>query len=330
MTTVLQVEYVGDLAPYEYEAAVLDNAGASLVAAQCADGDEVVARGADADVIWLEWTPHLTRDVLERLPNVGLVMRWGVGYDQIDAVAATELGIAVANAPSYCTEDVAEHAIALLLSVSRQVVFRHEQMRAGLWRAGPARIRRIQGSTVGVVGLGRIGRRVAELAGALGARVLGSDPLAAAPPGVEGVDLATLLAESDFVSLHVPMSQDNQHLINTDTIGQMKDGAVLVNTSRGGVVSQQALMAALADGKLGGAGLDVFEAEPLPADSPLRAVPNLVLTCHEAANSEHGLADLRREICAATVEWLTTGWTGSIVNPQIRGRARGLRGSDVG
>ena len=327
MTSVLQLEYVGDLAPYDYETSALAAAGAVLDVARCADGDEVVARAADARVIWLEWTPHLTRQVLERLPRCELVMRWGVGYDQIDVAAATELGIAVANAPSYCTEDVAEHAIAMMLSVSRQVVFRHEQMRAGLWRAGKAPIRRIQGSTVGVVGLGRIGRRVAELAAALGARVLGSDPVAAAPPGVHGVDLPTLLAESDFVTLHVPMSEANRHLIDDVAIGGMKTGAVVINTSRGGVVRAQSVIDALADGKLGGAALDVFETEPLPADSPLRAVPNLVLTCHEAANSEHSIADLRREICAATVDWLTTGWADSVVNPQIRtlGTARGDR-----
>lgn len=322
MTTVLQLEYVGDLAPYDYETTTLKEVGAALEVARCADGDQVVDRAGDARVIWLEWTPHLTREVLERLPQCGLVMRWGVGYDQIDVAAATELGIAVANAPSYCTEDVAEHAIGMLLSVSRQIAFRHEQMRAGQWRASKAPIRRVQGSTVGVVGLGRIGRRVAELAGALGARVLGADPVAPAPPGVQAVDLPTLLAESDFVSLHVPMSADNRYLIDSGTIGQMKPGAVLVNTSRGGVVNQQALIDALADGTLGGAALDVFETEPLPAESPLREVPNLVLTCHEGANSEHSLTDLRREICAATTEWLTTGWTGSIVNPQIRGRER--------
>ena len=318
MATVLHLEYVGDLAPYEFETSALKEVGATLDVARLTDGDEVVERAAEARVIWLEWTPHLTRDVLQRLPRCGLVMRWGVGYDQIDVAAATELGIAVANAPSYCTEDVAEHAIGMLLAVSRQIAFRHEQMRGGLWRAGKAPIRRIQGSTVGVVGLGRIGRRVAELAAALGARVLGTDPIAPAPPGVQAVDLPTLLAESDFVSLHVPMSAENHYLIDVDTIARMKSGAVLVNTSRGGVVSQHALIDALSTGALGGAALDVFEAEPLPPDSPLRSVPNLVLTCHEGANSESSLTDLRREICSATPSWLTPGGADSIVNPEIR------------
>ena len=161
------------------------------------DPDEFVEAAADAEVIWLEWTPHLTRDVLHRLPRLGLAVRWGVGYDQIDVVTATELGIAVANAPSYCTEDVAEHALALMLAVSRQVVYRDRQGQAGLWRHGPAQQTRLSGSTVGVVGLGRIGRRVGQLAAAFGARVLGYDPIASTVDGpVQRVELPELLRES--------------------------------------------------------------------------------------------------------------------------------------
>jgi phosphoglycerate dehydrogenase-like enzyme len=316
------VEYVGDMEPYDYERAALAEAGAELRVVRCADEAELVAAAADADVVWLEWTPHLTGDGMRRLPRLGLVMRWGVGYDQIDVPAATELGIAVANAPTYCTEDVAEHAMALMLSLSRQVAWRHEQMRAGQWRIPAALPRRLQGSTVGIVGLGRIGRRVAELAGAFGARILGYDLMPVTVPGVEVVDLDRLLAESDFVSLHVPMAAQSQHLINADTLGMIKSGAFLVNTSRGGVVDTAALVQALESGRVSAAALDVFETEPLPADDPLRSVPNVVLTPHGAAGSDRSLTDLRREMCDATVQWLTTGWAGSVVNPEIRGRQR--------
>jgi D-3-phosphoglycerate dehydrogenase len=326
--TVLQIEYLGDMAPYDYEIGELKKIDTELRVVRGTDADRLVADAVDCDVLWLEWTPHLTAPVLQQLPRCGLVMRWGVGYDQIDVDAASELGIAVANAPTFCTQDVAEHAIALLLSVSRQVVARHEQMRAGLWRAGRADLRRVDGSTVGVIGLGRIGRRVAAIAAAMGAQVLGYDVLGydgltPAPPGVEVVGLDELLARSDFVSVHVPMSTANYHLFNDNSIGAMKPGAVLVNTSRGNIVEQDALVRALESGQLSGAALDVFEIEPLPADSVLRAVPNLVLTSHEGANSAASHRDLRREMCTATAEWLTTGWTSSIVNPQIRGRERG-------
>jgi len=319
---VLQVEYVGDLAPYPREEEALAVAGAMLKAVRCKDADELVEAATGADVIWLEWTPHLTGDVLRRLPRLGLAIRWGVGYEQIDVATATELGIAVANAPSYCTEDVAEHAMALMLAVSRQVVFRDRQGQAGLWRSGRARHQRMRGSTLGVIGLGRIGRRVAELGAAFGARVLGYDVVDMGG-SVNQVGLEELLAKSDFVSIHVPLSEATRHLINAETLALFKQDAVLVNTSRGGVIDQAALVDALKRGRLRGAGLDVFEQEPLPAENPLRGLDSVILTPHEAANSPQSLADLRREVCATTVEWLNTGWAPNVVNPSVRDRLRG-------
>ncbi|WP_344619966.1 C-terminal binding protein [Dactylosporangium salmoneum] len=325
MSSVVQVEYVGDLAPYDDEVAALAEVGADLTVIRAADGDALVDAARDADVIWLEWTPHLTRDVLARLPRLGLAIRWGVGYDQFDVAAATELGIAVANAPSYCTEDVAEHALALLLALSRQVVHRDRQGQQGLWRHGPAPHRRLAGSTVGVIGLGRIGGRVARIASAFGANVLGYDPVA---PTIDApvrlVNLEELLRESDFVSVHVPLTETSRYLFDTGTLALMKPHAALVNTSRGGIVRQEALVEALDAGRLGAAALDVFEQEPLPADNPLRGRDNVILTPHEGANSPQAVRDLRREVCGATVEWLRTGWAGSIVNPQVRPHARGV------
>ncbi len=331
MSTVIQVEYVGDLAPYDYEEGVLAAAGASLTAVRCADADALVEAARDAQVIWLEWTPHLTREVLGRLPKLGLAIRWGVGYEQIDVAAATELGIAVANAPSYCTPDVAEHAVALIMAMSRQVVYRDRQSQQGLWRHGPAPYTRLAGSTIGVLGLGRIGRHVARLGAAFGARVLGHDPLVSTVDGdVTLVDFDELLRESDFISVHVPLSDATRYLFNAATLARLKPTAVLVNTSRGGVIEQAALVEALDAGRLGGAALDVFEQEPLPAQNPLRGRDNVILTPHEAANSPQSLRDIRREVCTATVEWLSTGWTDSIVNPQIRGYARGPAGVPAG
>jgi D-3-phosphoglycerate dehydrogenase len=317
MSSVVQVEYVGDLAPYPAEEKALAEVGATFTAVRCADAGELVEAARDADVVWLEWTPHLTGDVLRQLPKLRLAMRWGVGYEQIDVAVATELGIAVANAPSYCTEDVAEHAMALLLAASRQVVYRDRQGQTGLWRAGAARYRRMKGSTLGVVGLGRIGRRVAELGTAFGARVLGFDVVPASGAFTQ-VPLDELLRESDMVSVHVPLSDATRHLVNAETLALMRPDAVLVNTSRGGVVDQAALVDAVTSGRLGGAALDVYEQEPLPPDNPLRGLDQVIITPHEAANSPQSIADLRREILGATVEWLTTGWTSSVVNPSVR------------
>jgi D-3-phosphoglycerate dehydrogenase / 2-oxoglutarate reductase len=322
VSNVLQIEYVGDLAPYDVESAELAKAGAQLTVIRGKTAADILDAAIQADVIWLEWTPHLTGDVLAQLPRCGLVLRWGVGYEQIDVVAATELGIAVGNAPTYCTIDVAEHALALLLSVSRQVVVRHEQLRQGLWRSGPTAPRRLAASTVGVVGLGRIGRRVAGLCAALGAEVIGHDPSVGPVPGVEPVDLDELLSRADYVTLHVPLTAQTRHLISAETLALMKPDAVLVNTSRGATVHQDDLVEALRSRRIAAAALDVFEAEPLPADHPLRGLPNVVLTPHEAALSPASLSDLRSEICRATTDFLRTGWADSIVNPQVRDHLR--------
>ena len=322
MSNVLQIEYVGDLAPYDVESAELAKAGAQLTVVRGKTAADILDAAAQADVIWLEWTPHLTGDVLAQLPRCGLVLRWGVGYEQIDVAAATELGIAVGNAPTYCTIDVAEHAVALLLSVSRQVVVRHEQLRRGLWRSGPTAPRRLAASTVGVVGLGRIGQRVAGLCAALGAQVIGHDPAVGPVPGVEPAGLDELLGRADYVSLHVPLTEHTRHLIRAETLALMKPDAVLINTSRGATVHQDDLVEALRSGRIAAAALDVFEEEPLPGDHPIRGLPNVVLTPHEASLSPASLSDLRREICRATTDFLRTGWADSIVNPQVRDRLR--------
>ena len=196
MPTVVHVENVGVLAPYDREQALLAAAGVGFEVIRARDGADLVRQSVDADVLWLEWMPRVTREVLEALPRVGLVMRWGVGYDQIDVAAATELGVAVANSPAHCTEDVAEHALALMLAVTRQVVVGNATLAAGGWGADGSAHRRIQGATVGVVGLGRIGRRVAELCRAFGAEVLGYDPVVAEVAGVRTVTLEELLPMS--------------------------------------------------------------------------------------------------------------------------------------
>lgn len=322
MKTVVQIEYVGDLAPYDLETEELAKAGARLLVTRGAAAADVLDLAREADVIWLEWTPRLTREVLEQLPRCSLILRWGVGYEQIDVGAATELGIAVGNAPTYCTLDVAEHALALLLSISRQVVYRHQQMRDGLWRAGDAAARRLAGATVGIVGIGRIGRQVARLCLATGARVVAYDPVGVEMPGVELMSFDELLAQADYLTIHVPLSDATRHLINADSLTRMKRGAVLVNTSRGATVNQRDLIAALESGHLAAAALDVFEQEPLPADDPIRAAPNIVLTPHEAAFSPQSMVDLRREIAQTTVDWITTGWAGPIVNPEVRDHLR--------
>ncbi len=321
MPTVVHVENVGVLAPYDREHAALAAAGADLRVVRCRDGADLVRQAADADVLWLEWRPEITRDVLTALPRVGLVMRWGVGYEQVDVAAATELGVAVANSPAHCTEDVAEHTLALMLAVTRQVVVGQRTLTDGGWGVPSVAHRRLRGSVVGIVGLGRIGRRVAELCAAFGAEVLGHDAVAQDVPGVRRVGLTELLRRSDIVSLHVPTTPATARLIDAAALALMRDDAVLVNTGRGEVVDEDALLAELRAGRLWAA-LDVFAHEPLPATDPLRSAPRAVLTPHSGASSAASVAQLREAMCATTLEWLATGWAKAVVNPDVRERRR--------
>jgi D-3-phosphoglycerate dehydrogenase / 2-oxoglutarate reductase len=324
MRRVFHVDYQGDLGPLDYERAALAAASAELVAARCATADDVIAAAAGAQVVWLEWAPHIGRRVLAGLPDCELVIRWGAGYDQVDVAAATDLGVAVANAPAYSTENVAEQTMALLLSMVRGVAADNAAMHAGGWRDSAVAHQRLRGHTLGIIGLGRIGSRVAALGLAFGCRVLAADVRTglAVPPGVEMTTLAQVVAAADYLTVHVPLEPQTRHLVSAELLAGARPGLLFVNTSRGPVVDTAALLDAIDAGTVAGAGLDVFDREPLPADSPLRSRPEIVLTPHEAATSPEALDDLRAEMCDATVAWFTEGWTSSVVNPAVRSRLR--------
>jgi D-3-phosphoglycerate dehydrogenase len=241
---------------------------------------------------------------------------------------ATELGVAVANAPTYGTDDVAETAAALLLATARRIADHHARMRQGEWPASvPGSIHRLRGRTLGLVGAGRIGSAMGRIMSGFGMRVLAFDAARPADAirgdGFEPVGLDTLLADSDVLSVHVPYMESTHHLVDAAFLARCRPGVVLVNTARGKVVDTDALIAALETGQVAGAGLDVFETEPLPADAPIRRAPNVVLTPHVAGYSVEAFEDLRREMCRTTIDFMTTGWAGTIVNPDVRGRLRG-------
>ena len=327
MIEVLQVDSAPDLEPFTYEEEVLGGAGARLVLGNCTTAAELIQKGRDADILWLAWKPRITSEVLEALPRCGLVVRWGVGYDQIDVEAATRLGVAVANSPAYCTIDVAEHTIALLLAMSREVAWFNQRMHQGVWPGQRARrIHRLTGRVLGILGVGRIGAAVATRAGALGLTVIGHDPKLSDKEmrarGVEPVALDRLLEESDFVSLHLPLTAQTRHFINAKTLARMKRDAVLINAGRGPLVDESALVAALDAGRIAGAALDVFESEPLSPASGLVKQDNVILTSHVAGYSAESWTDLRAEVCRTSVEWMKTGWASTILNPEVRPRLR--------
>ncbi|WP_114856044.1 C-terminal binding protein [Brachybacterium sp. YJGR34] len=303
------------------EQAVADATGAQLVREQALTEEEVIAAAQGADALVVQYAP-ITRAVLEALPTVRAVGRYGVGVDTVDVKAATALGVAVCNVPDYGTEDVSDHAVALAASLSRGIVELDRSLRAGTYSLAPVKpLHRMSTRTFGVIGLGRIGSATARKARALGFTVHGSDPMIA--PGTttaDGIAVRTLeevLAGSDVLSVHVPLTEQTHHLLNAGTIAQMRPGSLLINTSRGGVVDTAAVVDALETGHLRGAGLDVFETEPLPADSPLRQCPTAVLTPHASWYSEESETELKRRVVENLVEVLAGRTPRNILNPEV-------------
>ena len=230
-------------------------------------------------------TDPFTPEVFDAAPNLRVIGRTGVGYDNIDVEAATSRGIAVCPTPGVNRQSVAEHTIGLLLSAARMIPQNAAGVRGGGWDQSSGR--ELGGAVLGVVGLGAIGKLVATMAQGLGMEVIAHDPFPdrdfIREHGIREASLDGLLAEADFVSLHLFLSPETHHLLDADAIAKMKDGAFLVNAARGGVVHEDALADALASGKLAGAALDTVEVEPLPADSRLRGLDNLVITAHIGA-----------------------------------------------
>ncbi len=226
-------------------------------------------------------TEPLSRDLLSRT-KLRVIARQGVGYDSVDIPGATELGIVVTITPGTLEESAAEHTVAMLLGVTRDLVGRDREVRTGHWLRQP--LPRMAGKTFGIVGLGRIGRAVVPRVQGLGMRVIAFDPFAdhnfAAAHNVSMVSLEEVLATADVVSLHSPSTTDTAHLINRDSLAKMKATAILLNTSRGPLVDEEALASALHAGHLLGAALDVFKVEPLPLNSPLLNAPRLLLCSH--------------------------------------------------
>jgi len=282
---------------YDTEAAIIAAAGAELLLRPCrGDAARAAAEMAEADAVLVRETPVDAAAIAGTRAKV--IVRYGVGYDNIDTAAAAARGIAVCNVPDYGTEEVSDHALALLLSAIRRIAEADRRVRAHGWGVPMDRkVYRIRGGTLGLVGYGRIGAAFHRKAAGLGyARVLVHDPfLRAAPDGAELASLDTIAAEADAISLHAPLTNATRHIIGRAFLAQVKPTLVLVNTARGGLVDEAALVAALAEGRLLAAGLDVYESEPLRQDSSLRGLDNVVLTDHAAWYSEQAIADLQRK-----------------------------------
>ena len=289
----------------DIERGILSALDAEVIVGHCRTEDEVLAIAKDADAILVQWAP-IKRRVIEQLTRCKVISRYGVGVDMIDLDAAKERGIPVKNVPAYCVEEVAAHTLCFILALGRKVVIQDRVMRQGIWKVGEyiVPVERFAAQTLGLVGLGRIGRRVAELVAPLGMRILGYDVQPPKDPGIiKLVDFDTVVRESDFLSLHCPLTDKTRHIINRDVFKKMKPGSFLVNNGRGGLVDTAALLEVLGSKHLAGAGLDVFEEEPLPADHPVRKLDNVILTAHAASYSLGAEKQLREDVARNVVEF---------------------------
>jgi D-3-phosphoglycerate dehydrogenase len=307
----------------DQEEAVFGAAGVPFRQVACRTEEDYLAHCAEADVLLIQYGT-VSRRMIEGLPRLRLLVRYGVGVDGIDLEAATDHGVPVVNVPDYGTDEVANHAVALILALARKLPLLDRQTRSGRWSVFEAvPIHRLAGQTVGILGCGRIGSRVARKLGGFDVRLLACDPyLPAFPPGVEGVPRDRLLAESDYLTLHCPLSPETRHVVDAGALARMKPTAVLVNTARGGLVDTAALVAALQAGRLAGAGLDVAEPEPVDPASPLYRMDNVIVTPHAAWYSEEARTDLKRRVAEEAVRVLRGDRPLHCVNPEAFGRGR--------
>lgn len=302
------------------EQAVLARAGAELVLAPTGAETELVELVRDADAI-LTCFAHVTPAVVAAGERLRVISRYGIGIDNIAVAEATARGIPVTNVPAYCLDEVAEHVLAMILSLVRGLHRYDRAVRAGDWSL-PTGLptRRVRGTTLGIVGFGRIGETLAQKARALGIEVIAHDPHSperAQAVGVEVVDLLELAARADYVSLHVPATPETTGMIGTEFLAAMKPTAYLVNAARGALIDQDALVAALAAGEIEGAGLDVFVPERLPANHPLLASDRVLATPHTAFYSEESMAELARLAAENVAAVLDGRHPAAIVNPEV-------------
>ncbi|WP_339200151.1 C-terminal binding protein [Peribacillus sp. FSL P2-0133] len=294
----------------KYEEEIFQERGLEIefIKAQCKTEEEVMEQAKEVDAILNQYAP-ISRRVIDSLENTKIISRYGVGVNTIDLNAAKEKGITVANVPDYGMEEVSNHALALLLSSARKVTLLNKEVKKGNWDFKVCvPIHRFNEQTVGVLGFGRIPRRFIEKVKPLGFKTAAYDPFVSASDmdavGVQKMELDEIIAEADYLSIHVPLIDDTYHLINEERLKQMKRNAVIINTARGPIIDEKALSDALEKGVIAGAALDVTENEPVSTDSPLLTMDNVIITPHSAWYSEEAMVELRQKAARNIVQVL--------------------------
>lgn len=303
----------------EIERAILAEAGCSIDVSPDNKEATLAAHVGDSEIIITCWAP-VTARVIDAATKCRHICRTGIGLDNIDVAHATSKGILVTNVPDYCIEEVAEHALALIFALGRKIADGHLATKRGEYSlVGSLPIERIGGKSLGVVGLGRTGALLAKKARAIGMRVIGTNRSQQTPEGVEWVSFDDLLAQSDYVSLNCPLTDETRHLMNAKSLRQMKPSAFLVNTSRGGLVDHPALAEALEAGALAGAALDVQDREPPDLSQPPYNDRRVIVTPHTAFVSTDAITELRTRVAHQAVDFLQGRTPEQIVNPSVLG-----------
>jgi D-3-phosphoglycerate dehydrogenase / 2-oxoglutarate reductase len=317
-----------DFADTAIEAELLAPAGATLARHACHSAADVIDACRAAEALIVQWAP-ITREVVAGLPQLKAIARLGVGVDMIDVAAASELGVAVCNTPNYCVEEVALHALSLLLALARRLASLPSAVAAHRWgfSALDGPIPRLSEQTLGLIGVGRIGGRLAQYARALGLSVIAYDPYVSTSelPPVPLVSLDELLARSDYVSVHCPLTAETRNLVNAQALARMRPSAYLINVSRGAIVDSAALNTALRAGALAGAGLDVLPKEPPDWADPILTAPNLILTPHLAWYGAGAPERMRREAATALVQLMAGERPAGLLNPGVLAGPRWAR-----
>ena len=296
--------------PLEQEGVqILKDAGFEVKETGKLTPDQLCGVIADYDSVIVRSATKITAEVIEKAGRLKIIGRAGVGLDNIDVEAATHAGIIVMNAPEGNTLSVAEHTIAMLMALARNIPAADHSMKNGQWEKKKYTGAELYNKTLGIIGLGRIGRRVAAIAGALGMKVLGYDPYLdkdeVEKAGITVVNLPGLLKQSDFITLHIPFNDSTRKLIGEDAFVSMKEGVSIINCSRGGIVDEEALCKYIAAGKVKGAAFDVFEKEPPPADNPLLKTEQVIVTPHLGASTKEAQINVAQQLASQIVSALT-------------------------
>ncbi len=299
MSTVVVTDFT--FPNLEVEERILHPLGITLVGGQCKTPETLIPHVSLADAVITQFAP-LKADIIAAMQRAKVIVRYGIGVDNVDLEAARARRIPVCNVPDYCIDEVADHTLAFILGLTRQVLPNALLIRDGKWGLVPSldHLRTVRDQVVGIVGFGRIGREVAARLVPFKCRRLVFDPFTPAnqitAAGCEPVTLEALLKQSDIVTLHCPSTPQTRRLLNADSIPQMKHGALVINLARGDLIETAALVAALQSGHLGGAALDVCDPEPIPVDSPLRSLPNVIAASHIASASPTSVRNLRETV----------------------------------